>query len=206
MSSLDDALRGHPVVIEFPRTGVEDWVAVAEVLLQEGLQAWVLPPELFHLAPEMLALYGFRARVGACGVTDAEGVRAATAAGLQYVLSPVSSAGLADAAHGVPFLGGALTPTEVAAAVQAGADAVAICPADALGTAYARALPPMFPGVGIVPWGRLERFQCEMWLDAGAAAVVIGDVILRAEDGSGSNATDEVGRRAAAFAPLLKRG
>lgn len=202
MSVLDAALQGHRVVVEFPRGGVTDWVALGEVLLQEGLGAWALPPELLPLAPEVLALYGFRASVGACGVTDAAGVRAAVDAGVHFVLSPVSGVELVAAAGDVPLLGGALTPSEVADAARAGADAVLVCPADALGTAYARALPPMFPGVQIVPWGRLERYQAEMWLDAGAAAVVVGDVILRNEDGSGVNAADEVGRRAAAFGAL----
>lgn len=203
MSVLEAALRGHRVVIEFPRTGVEDWVVVAEVLLQEGLAAWAFPPELLPIVPEVLALYGFRARVGVCGVTDADGVREAVAAGAHFILAPTSAAELAEAAGGVPLLGGALTPNEVADAVRAGADAVLVTPADALGTAYARALPPMFPQVPLVPWGRLERYQCDMWLDAGAAAVVVGDVVLRAEDGSGVNAPDDVGRRAAGFKPLL---
>lgn len=206
MSLLEAALQGNRVVVEVPRGGLSDWVVLGEVLLQEGIAAWALPPEHFALAADVLALYGFRARVGAYGVTDAAGVRAAVDAGLHFVASPVSSPDLAAAAADVPFVGGALTPSEVAAAVRAGADAVLVSPADALGSAYARALPPMFPGVGLVPAGRLERFQCEMWLDAGASAVVVGDVILRSEDGSGANAPDEVARRAAAFAPLRVRG
>ena len=203
MSLLEAALRGHRVVVEIPRDGVEDWVALAEVLLQEGLGAWVLPPELFPIAPEVLSLYGFRARVGACGVTDAEGVRRAVEAGLHFVLSPVSDPDLAAAAGDVPFVGGALTPGEVAAAARGGAEVVAVAPADALGTAYARALPPMFPGVALLPWGRLERYQCEMWLDAGARAVVVGDVVLRNDGSGGANLPEEVGRRAAAFRPIL---
>lgn len=203
MSLLEAALRGHRVVVEIPRDGVEDWVALAEVLLQEGLGAWVLPPELFPIAPEVLSLYGFRARVGACGVTDAEGVRRAVEAGLHFVLSPVSDPDLAAAAGDVPFVGGALTPGEVAAAARGGAEVVAVAPADALGTAYARALPPLFPGVALVPWGRLERYQCEMWLDAGARAVVVGDVVLRNDGSGGANSPEEVGRRAAAFRPIL---
>lgn len=202
MSVLEAALHGHRVVVEFPRGGVADWVALGEVLLQEGLGAWALPAELLPLLPEVLALFGFRARVGVCGVTDADGVRAAVAGGAHFVLSPVSGPDLVTAAGEVPLLGGALTPSEVADAARAGADAVLVCPADALGTAYARTLPPMFPGVRLVPWGRLERYQAEMWLNAGAAGVVVGDVILRSEDSSGANAADEVGRRAAAFAGL----
>ncbi len=202
MSVLEAALRGHRVVIEVPRSGVSDWVALGELLLQEGLGAWAVPVEQFHLVPEMLSLFGFRARLGACGVTDADGVRLAVGAGVHFVLSPVSSPDLVEAAGDVPFLGGALTPTEVARAVAAGADGVLVHPADALGSAYGRTLPPLFPGVDVVPWGRLERYQAEMWLDAGAAAVVVSDVVLRAEDGSGVNAADEVGRRSASFATL----
>lgn len=206
MGVLEAALRGHRVVVELPRSGVDDWVVLAEVLLQEGLGAWALPPELLPLAPEILALYGFRARVGASGVTDAAGVRAAVDAGLHFVLAPVSDPELVTAAGDVPLVGGAMTPSEVAAAVRGGAEAVVVAPADVLGTAYARALPPLFPGVGIVPSGRLERYQCEMWLDAGAAACVVSDVIVRADDGSDPNTADEVGRRAAAFRPLLGPG
>lgn len=202
MSVLEAALRGHRVVIEVPRAGLPDWVALGEVLLQEGLGAWALPPELLPNAPEVLAVFGFRARVGACGVTDAVGVRAAVDAGVHFILSPVNDPEMVAAAGDVPFLGGALTPGEVAGAVRAGADSVLICPADALGTAYARTLPPMFPGVQLVPWGRLERYQAEMWLDAGAAAVVVSDVVLRNDDSSGVNAPDDVGRRAAPFGTL----
>ena len=140
---------------------------------------------------------------GAVRVTDAEGVRRAVEAGLHFVLSPVSDPDLAAAAGDVPFLGGALTPGEVAAATRGGAEVVAIAPADALGTAYARALPPLFPGVALVPWGRLERYQCEMWLAAGALAVVVGDVVLRNDWSGGANSPEEVGRRAGAFRPIL---
>ena len=205
MSLLDAALGAHRVVIEFPRTGVEDWVALAEVLLQEGLGAWALPPDLLATAPEVVALYGFRARVGACGVTDAAAVRAAVDAGVHFILAPTTSPEMVEAAGEVPFVGGALTPNEVAGVVRGGADTVLVTPADALGTAYARTLPPMFPGVALVPSGRLERYQCEMWLAAGAAGVVVSDVVLRPEDDAGLNTADEVGRRAAGFGTLARR-
>lgn len=203
MSVLAAALCGNTVVVDLPRTGVEDWIAVAEVMLQEELRAWAFPPDLLHLMPEVLSLYGRRAHVGVSGVTDAAGVRAAVDAGARFLLSPIFDPGLADAAGEVPILFGALTPHEVADAVRRGADALLVAPADVLGSAYARALPPMFPGVALVPWGRLERYQCEMWLAAGARAVVVSDIVVRPEDGAGVNNVDEVGRRAAPFRQLL---
>ena len=202
MSVLAAALHGHRIVVEVPRTGVAEWVAVAEVVLQEGLGAWAFPLELLHLMPEVLSLHRYRARVGVCGVTDAEGVRLAAEAGAHIIQYPVAAPDLAEAAGEAPILMGALTPTEVAAALRAGADGVLVTPADALGTAYARVLPPMFPAAALVPWGRLERYQCEMWFQAGAAAAIVSEVVLRPEDGSGINAPDEVARRAGSFRQL----
>lgn len=202
MSVLEAAVRANRIVVEVPRTGVEDWVVAAELLLQEGLGAWAFPVELVHLLPEVLALHGHRARVGVCGVTDAEGVRTAVAAGAHFVLAPVSGGDLRAGAGEVPLLTGGLTPQEVADVLRTGADTALVAPADALGAAYARSLPPLFPAASLVPWGRLERYQCDMWFQAGAAAAVVSEVILRPEDGAGANAPDEVARRAASFRPL----
>ncbi|MDO5535787.1 MAG: hypothetical protein Q4F65_14200 [Propionibacteriaceae bacterium] len=203
MSVLQEALGGAAVVVEVPRAGVPDWIAVAEVLLQEGLGAWAVPLEASDLASETLAIHGRRARVGVCGVTDAAGVRAAVELGAHFVLAPVWHPSLVEAAGGVPFIGGALTPTEVAGVLATGAGAVAITPADALGTSYARTLPPLFPDADLVPWGRLERYQVEHWRQAGAAAAVVSEVILRTGPEPDLNDVDEVARRAAAFRPLL---
>ncbi|MFP5415914.1 MAG: hypothetical protein ACLGHZ_03410 [Actinomycetes bacterium] len=203
MGVLEQALGGSAVVIEFPRTGVQDWMAVAEVLLQEGLRVWSVPSSLLHLMPELLAVYGRRARVGVSGVVDREGVRAAADACAHFLLAPIGDPGLVQEAGPIPLLLGGLTPVEVAAAVRAGAEAVLVSPADVMGSAYARTLPPLFPHVPLVACGRLERYQCEMWLDAGARAVVVQDVVVRPEDGSTVNDVDEVARRAAPFGQLV---
>lgn len=203
MSLLERAWADHRVVVEFPRGGVEDWVAVGEVLLQEGLGAWAVPPDLLNILPEMLALFGRRARIGVAGVIAPQDAASAVAAGAHFVLAPVSVAGLAEACGETPLVVGALTPQEVADRVAGGSAAVLISPADALGTAYARWLPALFSDVALVAHGRLERYQCDMWLAAGARAVVVQDVVLRTEDAGGLNGVDEVGRRAASFAELM---
>ena len=40
MVTVVEALRGRRVVVEFPAAGVGDWMAVCEVLVQEGIHAW----------------------------------------------------------------------------------------------------------------------------------------------------------------------
>ena len=49
--------------------------------------------------------------------------------------------------------------------------AVQVTPCDALGSLYARTVTDLFAGEPLIATGKLERFQCEMWLDAGALAV-----------------------------------
>lgn len=199
MSVVASAFQGHRVAVEVPRGGIDDWVTVAEVLLLEGLPVWVFPRDRWSDVPETVALFGRRARVGVSGPTDAAGVRDAVATGAHFVVSPVWHPDLAEAAGDVPFLGGALTPSEVTHALRGGADALAIAPADALGTAYARALPGMFPDTTLVPWGRLESYQVALWRDAGSPAAIVSDVVLRNETGTAGNTPDEVARRAGAF-------
>lgn len=201
---LDDALRGARVVVELPAGGVHDWIPAAETLLLEGLRTWVFPVSLLGALPEALALYGRRARIGVGHLVDADGVRRAVAAGAHFLTSPTHRPELRDAAGDVPLVSGALTPSEIADAVAAGADAVQVGPVDVLGTSYARALPLLFPGLPLLVAGRLERYQAEMWLEAGAAAVCIQGVILQPEGaGSGSNEPASLRRRLQGFAPLM---
>ncbi len=204
MTFRDRALAGQRLFVEFPDDRLADWLPAAEVLVQEGLAAWALPVAQLDLLPEALAVFGRRARVGVRGAATPQDVARAAASGAHFVTSPVASPALADAAGEVPFLAGALTPTEVMAAA-AGGGAVQVVPADVLGTAYARTLPRLLPAVELVATGRLERFQTELWLQAGAAAVGLVGVILRPESGPGAAADDtpndleEVRRRAQSY-------
>lgn len=204
MTVLEDALAGHRVVVALPAGGIADWVALFEVLVQEGLKAWAWPADLLDTLGEITALYGRRARIGVAGVLDDEQLRRAVRDGAQFWLSPLE----VDPAREVPlpYLAGALTPNEVARVAATRDAAVLVTPADALGTSYARTLPALVPGVEVVPWGRLERYQCEMWLEAGAQAVVVQDVVVRPELSDGENAIDEVSRRAGMFGQLVATG
>ena len=73
--------------------------------------------------------------VGAGTVLTAGQARAAVQAGAQYLLTPNLDLGVIEAAHalGVPVVPGAFTPTEIAAAWNAGAALVKLFPAGCLG-------------------------------------------------------------------------
>ncbi len=204
MSALDQAIGDARVVVAFPADGINDWVPCAEVLLLEGLRTWAIPYAQLPLLAEARSLYGRRARIGVSGLADAEAVREAVEAGAAFLLAVVTTSEIVAAAGDVPLVPGALTPSEVAAARDSGLDAVQVVPVDALGASYARGLPALIRGIDLMATGRLERYQAEMWLNAGARAVCLEGTVLQSETAASSaNNPEDVLRRAQNFGQLV---
>jgi len=76
--------------------------------------------------------------------------------------------------RGAACLLGALTPSEVKAALDAGADAVKIFPASTVGLSHFKALRSVFPKIQMVPTGGIGAEDIADWLAAGAAFVGVG--------------------------------
>ena len=114
--------------------------------------------------------------VGAGTIDSVEAARAFAEAGAAFLVSPGTKADVVRAAVelGVPAVPGALSPTEVEAAVDAGADAVKLFPAGLGGPDYLRALRGPFSRVAFVPTGGIRPGDVGSWLDAGAACVGLG--------------------------------
>lgn len=121
--------------------------------------------------------------VGAGTVRTIPQLRAARDAGCQFAVAPVLDLGLVTAAldAGLPCIPGALTPTEIAAAWDAGATFVKLFPASAVGPALVRELRGPMPDVALIPTGGVDGENARAYLDAGAAAVGIGGAIARAD-------------------------
>jgi 2-dehydro-3-deoxyphosphogluconate aldolase/(4S)-4-hydroxy-2-oxoglutarate aldolase len=83
---------------------------------------------------------------------------------------------------GVPYVGGALTPTEVLASMRAGADAVKLFPVGSVGGAgYLRALREPLPGLRAVVSGGIAAGEVGGYLAAGAHAVCLGGALIDRE-------------------------
>jgi 2-dehydro-3-deoxyphosphogluconate aldolase/(4S)-4-hydroxy-2-oxoglutarate aldolase len=124
--------------------------------------------------------------LGAGTVMTTDQARAAIDAGASYLVTPSMSEGAAEGIRlGVPVLVGALTPTEVSSAVDRGATAVKLFPAELGGPGYLSALRGPFPDVPFVPVGGVDSALVRDFIDAGAVAVGIGSPLLGAatEDG-----------------------
>ncbi|MFB7892869.1 bifunctional 4-hydroxy-2-oxoglutarate aldolase/2-dehydro-3-deoxy-phosphogluconate aldolase [Microbacterium sp. NPDC056044] len=116
-----------------------------------------------------------RAEIGAGTVLTAADVAAATAAGATFMVTPAVTASIeASVDAGVPVLAGALTPTEILEALERGASAVKLFPAEFGGPAYLSALRAPFPGVSLIPVGGVDLATGREYLRRGALALGVG--------------------------------
>ena len=134
--------------------------------------------------------------IGAGVVPDADAARLCLDAGARFVAAPWVDPALAGPCReaGAPLMLGAMTPTEVRAALAAGADAVKVFPAGpAGGPGHIRALRGAFPGVALCPTGGIEAGEVAAYLKAGARFVGVGGALV-------SERRIAAGDRAATFA------
>jgi 2-dehydro-3-deoxyphosphogluconate aldolase/(4S)-4-hydroxy-2-oxoglutarate aldolase len=127
---------------------------------------------------------GAGAILGAGTVVDPATCAACADAGASFIVSPVTDADVLDQARqcGVPYVGGALTPTEVLASMRAGSDAVKIFPIGSVGGAsYLRALREPLPGLRAVVSGGIGAGEASGYLAAGAHAVCLGGALIDRE-------------------------
>ncbi|HTW30006.1 MAG TPA: bifunctional 4-hydroxy-2-oxoglutarate aldolase/2-dehydro-3-deoxy-phosphogluconate aldolase [Acetobacteraceae bacterium] len=119
--------------------------------------------------------------VGAGTVPDAPAALACLRAGARFLVAPWVDpmlAGPCREAEAALMLG-AVTPTEVRAALAAGADVVKVFPAaSAGGPGHVRALRSVFPGVVFCPTGGVEPDNLAAYLTAGAAFAGMGGALV----------------------------
>jgi 2-dehydro-3-deoxyphosphogluconate aldolase/(4S)-4-hydroxy-2-oxoglutarate aldolase len=141
------------------------------------LEITMTVPGAIRLIEDVAGRYGRDTLVGAGTVLDPETARACILAGARFVVSPSLNPETIACCrrYGVAVLPGALTPTEVVAAWQAGADMVKVFPAGAVGgAAYIKALKAPLPQVDLVPTGGVSLKTAADFIKAGATALGVG--------------------------------
>jgi 2-dehydro-3-deoxyphosphogluconate aldolase/(4S)-4-hydroxy-2-oxoglutarate aldolase len=124
---------------------------------------------------------GDRAVIGAGTVLSAAAAHQCVDACAAFIVSPGFDADTVTEAHarGVPAMPGALTPTEVIAAWNHGADLVKIFPVTAVGGApYLRALRGPLPEVKLLPTGGINAANAGEYFKAGASAIGVGSELV----------------------------
>ncbi len=138
------------------------------------------------------------ALVGAGTVLSIEAAQRAIDAGARFIVSPHTDGEQIAwcAAQGVPCFPGALSPTEIHGAWSAGASAVKLFPAAAVGPGYLKQIAGPFPDIPLVPTGGVSAENAGDWIAAGGVAVGMGSWLIG--DGDPAGVTERAKRVVAA--------
>lgn len=182
MSALLEAIRRTGIIPMARGLSAGALMGMAEVFIAEGiplLEVTLNTPgaletiqALRHRYPDL--------HVGAGTVLRPEQGEQALRAGAQFLVSPHLDPRLAEVAHqgGVPWIPGALTPTEILQARAAGADLIKLFPAVTVGPAYVRQLRGPLPDIALVPTGGISSENAGDFIAAGAVAIGVGTSLL----------------------------
>jgi 2-dehydro-3-deoxyphosphogluconate aldolase / (4S)-4-hydroxy-2-oxoglutarate aldolase len=145
------------------------------------LEITMTVPGAIEVVKELALKYKDEFVVGAGTVLDPETARTAILAGAQFIVSPTLNFELISLAHryGVTVIPGAMSPTEILAAWEAGADMVKVFPAGQLGGPdYIKAIKGPLPQVLLMPAGGVNMDNAGAFIRAGAAAVAAGSELI----------------------------
>jgi 2-dehydro-3-deoxyphosphogluconate aldolase / (4S)-4-hydroxy-2-oxoglutarate aldolase len=192
------------------------FVAVSRVLYEAGLRAieiTLTTAGAVDALGEVRAALPDDAWIGAGTVMSAADVKGVSSAGAAFAVSPVLDDGALAAANrlGLPFLPGALTPTEIVTAWRSGCAAVKVSPVSCVGGVdYVRQVGAFLPGIPLVPTGGIPPADVADHLAAGAVAVglggpLVGDALRPGGDLEALSARVQTVLRALPAQPPLRR-
>jgi len=158
-------------------------VDVAEALLAGGVEVMEVTftiPRATDVLEKVAGKLGDRILLGAGTVLDTETARLAILAGAEFIVSPAVNTDVIELCrrYSKPVMPGALTPTEVVTAWQAGADIVKIFPSELTGPKYIKSLKAPLPQIRMMPTGGVNLDTAEEFLKCGACALGIGGSLV----------------------------
>jgi len=155
-------------------------IQVVEAIKAGGvpvLEITMTVPGAVQVIEELVSRFGDETVVGAGTVLDPEVANACIAVGAKFIVSPALNLETIKCCRDqdIPVMPGALTPTEVVTAWNAGADFVKVFPCGAVGGAsYIKSLKAPLPQIELVPTGGVSLNTAASFIEAGAAAIGVG--------------------------------
>lgn len=181
---LTSQLREHRLMVILRIQAEQDAVAAAFALADAGVRvvefSLTAPASLPALAACADPLKQQGILVGAGTVLSEKHAVEAVDHGADFLVSPGLSPAVSVWARdaGIPHVPGAMTPTEVQAATEAGASVVTLFPADRLGPAYVKDLRGPFPDVQLLATGGITAATVPDYLNNGAIAVAVAGALV----------------------------
>jgi 2-dehydro-3-deoxyphosphogluconate aldolase / (4S)-4-hydroxy-2-oxoglutarate aldolase len=168
-------------------SSAQEAINIADAIMAGGvniLEVTMTVPGAIRVIEQLANHHSEKLLLGAGTVLDPETARSCILAGAQFIVSPALDLRTIELCrrYSVPIMPGALTPTEILSAWQAGADVVKVFPCSALGGAkYLKALQGPLPQIQLIPTGGVSLATAEEFLAAGAFALGVGSDLVDAK-------------------------
>lgn len=204
VAAFDAAFARCPLIAILRGVKPDEVEGIGEALVEAGFTLIEVPlnsPQPFDSIGRLAKRLGDRAVIGAGTVLRVADVAGVRDVGGTMIISPNANVDVirASAAGGLVSLPGIATPTEAFAALDAGATALKLFPAEAASPAVLKAMRAVLPaGTHVLPVGGIAPDNMGPWRDAGAPGFGLGSALYKP-----GLAAAEVGARARAFIAAL---
>lgn len=165
----------------------EGLLYTAEALLKGGIRVMEVTLNTATALESIQALserYAGELFIGAGTVLSEDDADRAELAGAQFIVTPHTDAGLIShcAAKGMPIYPGALTPTEIMTAWNAGASAIKLFPSASMGIGYVKELMGPFDSIPFIPVGGVNVSNAADFIRLGCYALGVGGSLINRAD------------------------
>lgn len=184
--SFKEAARKMPVVGILRDIPLGQEKACIQTALKAGLTLIEVTMNTEHAEQIITSMVeeakGQNIMIGAGTVRTLKDFSKATSAGAQFIVSPTTIPEIIKKGKemGIPMIPGALTPTEIETAYQAGATCVKVFPVNNVGGKdYIKSLRGPFRDIPLLACGGVNHHNAKEFLDAGSNLLAFGGSIFK---------------------------
>jgi len=183
-----DAILESGIVPVVRTNSAEEAIQAIQAIYHGGIRVAEITmtvPGAIRALEKVADKFGDQLVLGAGTVLDPETARTCMLAGAQFMVTPYLNLATIKIAkrYSNVIMPGALTPTEVVKAWEAGGDIIKVFPCGAVGGAkYIKALRAPFPQIEMIPTGGVNLETIGDFLRAGACAVAVGAELIDGEN------------------------
>lgn len=198
----------HKLVAVIRGAEGEEIVNIAEALYEGGvkiLEITAETPGFLDMISRISKKFHGEVVVGAGTVLDAETARSAIMAGAEFIFSPTVNRETIQMAnrYGAVSIPGAMTPTEILTAYEAGADIIKVFPANILGPKYLKDVHGPLPHIPLMPTGGIDVDNIGEYFQHGAVAAGIGSSLVDTKQTLDEKALHQITEKAAQFVKAI---
>lgn len=163
-----------------------DLEGLFQAVLDAGLEIIEITlntPRALNLINTAVSAFQTKMLIGAGTVLSLTELKKALDNGAQFIVSPIFDSKMVEycAKINIPIFPGALTPTEVYNAYEAGAYMVKVFPASTFGPHYFKSIKGPFPHIRLLAVGGITGTNVNDYLSNGADAVAVGSGTIKPE-------------------------